>query len=88
MLFLVTAFFFISYFPHLVLKIVAFVKKDWVLNMSFPGTVADESLDEAAGSILMLPFVWSNPVFPFLFLKFDFFSSSLNSDLFSSPVVS
>ena len=39
MLFLVTAFFFISYFPHLVLKIVAFVKKDFVLNMSFPGKV-------------------------------------------------
>ena len=39
MLFLVTAFFFISYFPHLILKIVAFTTKDFVLNLSFPGKV-------------------------------------------------
>ena len=39
MLFLITAFFFISYCPHLILKIITFVKKDFVLNMSFTGKV-------------------------------------------------
>jgi len=39
MLFLITAFFFISYCPHLILKIIAFVKQDFILNMSFTGKV-------------------------------------------------
>ncbi|XP_063422829.1 growth hormone secretagogue receptor type 1-like [Mytilus trossulus] len=39
MFFLITAFFFISYFPHLTLKILAFVKTGFVSNMSFSGKV-------------------------------------------------
>jgi hypothetical protein len=39
MLFLITAFFFISYCPHLILQIITFVKKDFVLNMSFTSKV-------------------------------------------------
>lgn len=39
MLFLITIFFFISYFPHLILKIVTFVNKDFVVNMTFTGQV-------------------------------------------------
>ncbi|VDI49588.1 Hypothetical predicted protein [Mytilus galloprovincialis] len=35
MFFLITAFFFISYFPHLTLQILAFVKTGFVSNMSF-----------------------------------------------------
>ena len=38
-LFLITAFFFISYCPHLILRIITFAKKDFVLNMSFTGKV-------------------------------------------------
>ncbi|XP_063422830.1 growth hormone secretagogue receptor type 1-like [Mytilus trossulus] len=39
MFFLITAFFFISYFPHLTLQIFAFVKTGFVSNMSFSGKV-------------------------------------------------
>ncbi|XP_052092304.1 growth hormone secretagogue receptor type 1-like [Mytilus californianus] len=39
MFFLITAFFFISYFPHLTLKILAFVKTGFVSNMSFSGKI-------------------------------------------------
>ncbi|XP_052092306.1 neuropeptide S receptor-like [Mytilus californianus] len=39
MFFLITSFFFISYTPHLILKILAFVKTGFVTNMSFTGQV-------------------------------------------------
>lgn len=36
-MFLITAFFFISYMPHLILKIVVFVKNDFVTNLNITG---------------------------------------------------
>ena len=40
MLFLITAFFFISFVPHLILKIVTFLNPQFVPNMTFAGKVA------------------------------------------------
>ena len=40
MLFLITAFFFISYVPHLILKTVAFLNPDFVPGMTYAGKVA------------------------------------------------
>ena len=39
MLFIITVVFFVSYFPHLILKIVTFANKNFVPNMSFAGKV-------------------------------------------------
>lgn len=46
MFFLITVFFFLSYVPHLILKIFAFVIPNFVMNMSF------------AGKVLYNTFVW------------------------------